>query len=77
MRARCKIARNNKSTSWVRKGLGWCFHMHCVEGLTQQEIAEKEKTSQSRISECVSLALKKVRRHFRVRQILPDIRKKY
>ena len=51
--------------------------MHCVDGLTQQEIAEKEKTSQSRISECVSLALKKVRRHFRVRQILPDIRKKY
>ena len=51
--------------------------MYCVEGLTQQEIAEKEKTSQSRISECISLALKKVRRHFRVRQISPDIRKKY
>ena len=25
--ARCKITQNNKSTSWVQKGLGWCFRL--------------------------------------------------
>ena len=47
---------------------------HCVEGMTEQEIAAAEHTSQSKISESITPGLKKIKRIFRVRQISPDIR---
>ncbi len=51
--------------------------MYCAEGLTEQEIAEREKTSQGRISECLAPALKKIKRIFRIRQVSPDIRRRF
>ncbi len=51
--------------------------MYCVEGMTEKEIAEKEKTSQSRISECIAMAKKKIRRILRLRQIIPDVRRRF
>lgn len=51
--------------------------MYCAEGLTEQEIAEREKTSQSKISECLAPALKKIKRILRIRQISPDIRRRF
>ena len=51
--------------------------MYCVEGMTEKEIAEEERTSQSRISECIALAKRKIRRILRIRQIIPDIRRRF
>lgn len=51
--------------------------MYCVEGMTEKEIAAEEKTSQSKISECIAPALKKIRRFLRFRQDSPDIRKRF
>ena len=51
--------------------------MYCAEGLTEQEIAEREKTSQGKISECLAPALKKIKRIFRIRQVSPDIRRRF
>ncbi len=34
--ARCKIGVNNKSTSWVQKGLGWCFRLRYNFGVKQR-----------------------------------------
>ena len=42
-----------------------------------QEIAEREKTSQGKISECLAPALKKIKRILRIRQISPDIRRHF
>ena len=47
------------------------------KNLTEQEIAEREKTSQGKISECLAPALKKIKRIFRIRQVSPDIRRRF